>query len=86
MPVAKGGQRLVLAALFLLAISCSAVRAADGGVPIAAPDGHGPVERTSAEHGARQTCGAFYRLDDVTELNDEIKRCLIASEAEKSKP
>ncbi|KAL7969266.1 hypothetical protein HDV63DRAFT_378011 [Trichoderma sp. SZMC 28014] len=68
MPVTKAGQRHILAVVLFLAITCAAVRAADGGAIIPA------IDQT------KHTCATFYRLDDVTEMDDEIRRCLIDDE------
>lgn len=76
MRAATNGLRYFISALFILAVSCAAVRAEGDGV--ASPhDGRAPIDGTSDEQPLKQTCKTFYRLDDVTELNDEIRRCLI---------
>ncbi|PHH91187.1 hypothetical protein CDD83_1373 [Cordyceps sp. RAO-2017] len=66
MPAANDGQRHFLAALLLI-LGLHVLSCA----AVRAADGASP----------EQTCATYYRLDDVTEWNDEIRRCLIASEA-----
>lgn len=79
MPVAKGSHRHFFAALLIFAVSCAGVRATSGGVIVPGPEGPEPIDETSNEQHPKQTCAASYRLDDITELNDEIRRCLIPS-------
>ena len=78
MPAAINGRRLLISAILLLAVSCAAVRADDDGV-ISPEDALGPADGTENEQTLKRPCAAFYRLDDVTEMNDEIRRCLMPS-------
>ncbi|UNI13392.1 hypothetical protein JDV02_000140 [Purpureocillium takamizusanense] len=81
MLAAKAGQSHFLAAVLILALSCAAVRAA-GAVVVPAPDEViKPIDETTNKQNPGQTCAAYYRIDDVTEINDEIRRCLIPREA-----
>lgn len=79
MSVVKGGQRHILAVFFVLAMSFASVRAIDSDAIVDAPNGNEPIDGTSHEEQPKQTCATFYRLDDVTQMNDEIRRCLIPS-------
>lgn len=79
MRAATNGQKCLISALLILSVLCAPVHA-DGGAIASLHDEREPVDRTRDEQFPKQTCATFYRLDDVTELNDEIRRCLITSE------
>lgn len=79
MPATVGGWRHLLATLIFLATSCAALHAVavDGGDNVATPNGRRATDQPNNEQGVVHTCTVYYRLDDVTEMNDEIRRCLI---------
>lgn len=79
MRAATNGQKYFFSALLFLAVSYAPVRA-DGGAIASPHDERGSIDGTRDEQPLKQTCATFYRLDDVTELNDEIRPCLIPSE------
>merc|ERR1712000_9498 len=73
MPAAKTGRKLRLVAFIILATSSAALRTADSHAIISEPNGTQPIDGTSNEQHSKQTCAALYRLDDVTEMNDEMR-------------
>lgn len=73
----KGGRRQLVTTLLLYAASCAALHAVDGDAIRAVPDWRRATEAPSSEQDVVQPCTVYYRADDVTEMNDEIRRCLI---------
>ncbi|KAJ6444310.1 hypothetical protein O9K51_02704 [Purpureocillium lavendulum] len=62
------------------AAAAAAAEKRDDGAAMPAHARRGPDQAAlNAAHFSTETCAAFYRLDDVTELDDEIRRCLIPS-------
>lgn len=89
MPAANRRQRNVLGAAFILAVLCASVYAVKDDAVDAGTVRRGPTDARSNEQHPLQneasqqqqqlhTCPVLYRLDDVTEMSDEIRRCLIS--------
>lgn len=76
MLVVRGGPRQLLAAL-LLAMLWATVLAADAGPNIPVSDAQNPIDGSRNERHPVQTCGTVHRLDDITEISDDTRRCLI---------
>jgi hypothetical protein len=84
---ALSGLKLSISALTTLAVSCVPVLADGGAIASVSTSAsiHAewvPIDGTSNGQPPKQKCATYYRLDDVTELNDEIKRCLIPSDGQ----
>ncbi len=47
------------------------------------PNGPDPTDKARHEQHPKQTCALPYRLDDVTETNDDVLECLHPSRAGK---
>ena len=76
MPATERGWRHLLAILGFLATTCAALRAVNGGNNLATLIKRRVTDGQSSEQGIVRTCAGYGRLDDVTELHDEIRQCL----------
>lgn len=76
MRLPKGVHRRYVAAFFFCALPCTMVLATIPGNPL-------PTSKSSHEGLPRLACVLPQRLDDVTETNDEVRKCLSLSRVEK---
>ncbi|KAJ6444306.1 hypothetical protein O9K51_02700 [Purpureocillium lavendulum] len=75
MPIAKRG---LVAALLVLAAAAACCSAAPHQMP-PSPRSNAAAVAEGDGLSKREECAALYRLDDVTILDDEIRRCLVPS-------
>jgi hypothetical protein len=76
MPLYEGSRKLRLVVLLIFVLLFATAQAASVDTVESGFDAHKPIERNSGEKYPERACTAFYRLDDVTEMTDEIRQCL----------